>query len=138
MPKNNQENNMQKDENIKLKILVVEDDVASQKLLKKILENYTKEILFADNGQDAIEISRNNSDIDLILMDMKIPIINGYEATQQIRKFNKEVIIIAQTAFGLAGDREKSISAGCNDYISKPIDKGKLVDLILKYFEKSK
>jgi len=125
---------MKEDENIKLKILVVEDDPTSQKLLKKILERYTKEIIFAYNGQDAVEICRQNSDLDLILMDMRIPILTGFEATRKIREFNQEVIIIAQTAFGLAGDREKTIQAGCNDYISKPLNREKLIELINKYF----
>ncbi len=64
-----------------------------------------------------------------------MPNLNGYIATQQIRQFNKNVVIIAQTAFSLSGDREKSIEAGCNDYISKPIKKDKLLALIQKYFE---
>ena len=135
---NNRENTMQNDENIKLKIMVVEDDNASQKLLKKLVENYTKEIIIVDNGSEAIETCRNNPDIDLILMDMRIPQINGYEATRKIREFNKDVIIIAQTAFGLSGDREKSIEAGCNDYISKPINREKLNELIHKYFSQKK
>ena len=62
--------------------------------------------------------------------------MNGHEATLQIRKFNKDVIIIAQTSYGLTGDREKSIEAGCNDYITKPINKPELDSLIQKYFKK--
>ena len=65
--------------------------------------------------------------------DIQMPGLDGYEATRQIRKFNKEVIIIAQTAYGLSGDREKSIEAGCNDYIAKPINKGTLLEKIQKY-----
>jgi CheY-like chemotaxis protein len=68
-------------------------------------------------------------------MDMQMPGLNGYEATQQIREFNKTVII-AQSAFGLSDDREKSIAAGCSDYISKPINKSELLALIYKYFNK--
>ena len=62
--------------------------------------------------------------------------MNGYDATRQIRQFNKAVVIIAQTAFGLSGDREKAIEAGCNDYIAKPINKDELLSLIRKYFKK--
>ena len=65
---------------------------------------------------------------------MKMPEMDGYQATRQIRKFNKDVIIIAQTAFALAGDREKTLEAGCNDCISKPIQKDKLLKLIQAYF----
>jgi CheY-like chemotaxis protein len=67
-------------------------------------------------------------------MDIQMPVMNGYEATRQIRQFNKDVVIIAQTAFGLSGDREKAVEAGCNDYISKPINKDELLALIQKYF----
>ena len=69
-------------------------------------------------------------------MDIKMPEMDGYEATRKIRQFNTEVIIIAQTAFALTGDREKAFAAGCNDYISKPIRKDKLKELIQQYFKK--
>lgn len=72
-----------------------------------------------------------------ILMDIQMPGLNGYEATRQIRKFNKNVVIVAQTAFGLSGDREKAIAAGCNDYISKPIDKEELFTIIEKQFNRN-
>ena len=87
---------------------------------------------------EAVEMCRNNPDLDLILMDIQMPGLNGYEATRQIRQFNKKVVIIAQTAFGLSGDREKSIAAGCNDYIAKPISKAGLIALIQKYLYKTK
>ena len=74
-------------------------------------------------------------EIDLILMDIKMPVMNGYEATRRIREFNAKVPIIAQTAFGLAGDREKSLKAGCNDYISKPVAEGDLLDLVQRYIK---
>ena len=67
-------------------------------------------------------------------MDIQIPGINGYDATRQIREFNTDVVIIAQTAYALSGDREKAIEAGCNDYIAKPINKDKFRALIKKYF----
>ena len=86
----------------------------------------------ATTGLEAIEICRNNADINLVLMDINMPGMNGYEATRQIRKFNKEIIIIAQTAYALTGDREKVIEAGCNDYISKPIKKATLLKIIEK------
>ena len=119
-----------------LKILIVEDDETSDLLLSTMLTKINREILQAKNGLEAIELCRNNPDLDLILMDIKMPVMDGYEATQQIRKFNKDVIIIAQTAFGLSSDREKAIESGCNDYISKPINKTELLALIQKHFKK--
>jgi CheY-like chemotaxis protein len=120
----------------KLKILIAEDDEISGMLITIDVEKFSKEILKAENGFEAIEVCRNNPDIDLILMDIQLPVLNGHEAIRQIRQFNKDVVIIAQTAFGLFGDREKAIEAGCNDYISKPIKKDDLLALIQKYFKK--
>ncbi|OFY49531.1 MAG: hypothetical protein A2W85_06755 [Bacteroidetes bacterium GWF2_41_31] len=119
-----------------LKFLIIEDDPTSTMFVSIILKEFSREILTAVNGLDGLNICRKNPDIDLILMDIKMPQMNGYEATKQIRTFNKEVIIIAQTAYGLAGDREKAIEAGCNDYISKPINRIELMEMIDKYFNK--
>ena len=113
-----------------LKILIVEDDELSTMLLTKVVDNVAKELLYAVNGLEAIEICRTNPDIDLVLMDMKMGEMDGFEATRRIRDFNKNVIIIAQTAFTLTGDREKAMEAGCNDYISKPINRNQLLGLI--------
>ena len=118
----------------KLKILIAEDDESSEKLLTEILKKYCKEEIRVSNGLDAVETCRNNPDIDLILMDIQLPEMNGYEATREIRKFNKSVFIIAQTAYALPGDRELTLKAGCNDYISKPIDKRLLKEMMQKYF----
>jgi len=117
-----------------LKILIVEDDEISNALITVMVSELGKEIISVTTGYDAIEACKNNPDIDLILMDIQLPIMNGYEATMQIREFNKKVIIIAQTAYALSGDREKSISKGCNDYISKPFKIDELRSLIHKYF----
>ena len=75
--------------------------------LSTVLNEYAKEMLIAKTGIEAVEICRNHPDIDIVLMDIKIPGINGYEATQQIREFNKEVFILAQTAYAQTGDCEK-------------------------------
>jgi hypothetical protein len=119
-----------------LKILIAEDDETSEMLISLTIKKFSKEIIKARTGNAAVEICRNNPDIDLIFMDIQMPDLNGYEATKQIRQFNQKVVIIAQTAFGLTGDREKAIKAGCNDYISKPILKEELLTLIYKYFGK--
>ena len=114
----------------KLKVLIAEDEDFADKYLSIIIRDISGEILHAKNGKEAIELCKKNPDLDLILMDIKMPGIDGYEASEEIRKFNKGVVIIAQTAHALAGDREKTINAGCDDYISKPINQEELLDMI--------
>jgi len=118
-----------------LKILIAEDDETSEILLDAVVKTFGKVILKARTGAEAVEACLNNPDIDLILMDIQMPGLNGYEATRQIRQLNKDIVIIAQTAFGLSGDREKAIEAGCNDYIAKPINNKQLLTLIQRYFK---
>ena len=88
-------------------------------------------------GFEAVEACRNNPDINLVLMDIEMLEMDGYEATRQIRQFNKDVVIIAQTAYSLSGEKEKAIAAGCNDYIAKPYNETSLMKL-LKSISKEK
>ena len=118
-----------------LKVLIAEDDKISEKYAILGVKAFSKEILKAKTGTKAVEICYNNPDIDLILMDIKMPEMDGLEATRQIRKFNTTVVIIAQTAFALSGDREMTLAAGCNDYIAKPFGKSSLNSLIEKHFK---
>ncbi|MFA5971857.1 MAG: PAS domain S-box protein [Lentimicrobiaceae bacterium] len=124
------------DQNKKLKILIAEDDETSDMLFTIALSNISRDLLHAKTGVEAIDICRNNPDIDLLLMDIEMPEMDGYEATRQIRLFNKDIVIFAQTAFAFTGEKEKAIEAGCNDYISKPIDSTSLMELIQKHFNK--
>ena len=117
-----------------LKILIAEDDEASSFILSTLMKPFGNEIITVRSGQEAVEICHEHPDIDLILMDIRMPGLDGYDATRQIRKFNQEVIIIAQTAYALTGDYQKAIDAGCNEYISKPIQTDKLQLLIRKFF----
>ena len=120
----------------KLKVLVAEDDEMSQKYTRAILKNLSSDIIIRSNGIETVEICRNNPEIDLVLMDIQMPVMDGYEATRKIREFNKTVVIIAQTAFAISGDRKKALDAGCNDYISKPINRKLLLQLIDKQFSR--
>ena len=122
----------------KLKILIAEDDEDSELLIRMAVRIYSREVLMARNGLEAVELCRKFSDIDLILMDIKMPEMDGYESTRQIRKFNKDVVIIAQTAFGLPGDRDKAIEAGCTDYIQKPYNNASLNVLVNSIFANRK
>ncbi len=116
-----------------LSILVAEDDETSLQLITSLL-SLDNRILKAKNGKEAVSFCKQNTDINLILMDIRMPELNGIEATKQIRTFNKDVIIIAQTAYAMAGDKEKAMHAGCNEYITKPINKSDLFALLAKYF----
>lgn len=126
--------NTEEIQNKNLRILIAEDDEASTLFLKEVVMKYCNDILYVKTGAEAVEACRCNPDIDLVLMDIQMPQMNGYEATREIRKFNKDLHIIAQTAYVLTGDREKALDAGCNDYISKPINQTLLKELIKKTF----
>lgn len=117
-----------------LKILIVEDEEYVVDYLKIILKDYAKDFLFASKGTDAVEICKYNPDIDIVLMDIKIPELNGLEATHKIRQFNKNIFIMAQTAFAKQGDKEKCIAAGCNAFITKPISQKELFKNIYEIF----
>ena len=99
-----------------------------------MVEGYSGKTLLARTGAEAVKICRNNPDIDLVLMDINMPDMDGYEATRKIRESNKEVVIIAQTAYALCGDEEKSMAAGCSNYISKPMESKGLKIMVNNYF----
>jgi len=115
------------------KILIVEDDVSSRLYLNKILEKTGASLLSACDGKEAIEIARANPDIDIILMDIQLPLIDGYGAAKVIREIRQNVVIIAQTAYSLLGDRERIISSGFADYIVKPIFPQQLIEKLTKH-----
>ncbi len=118
----------------KLNILIAEDDEFSEMLLSILVEGISRNIIRAKNGNESVRACWENPDIDLVLMDINMPQMNGYEATRKIREFNKDVVIIAQTGHAFTGDREKSIAAGCNDSITKPINGTELIKTITGYF----
>lgn len=113
------------------KILIVEDDLSSRLYLNKILEKYGIIILNAGDGQEAVNLVLNNPDIDIILMDIQLPVMDGYTALIKIREIRKNIVVIAQTAYGLLGDKEKILNSGFNDYIIKPILSQNLIDKLI-------
>jgi CheY-like chemotaxis protein len=119
-----------------LKILIVEDDETSAKLISITVQKLGKEVISVRTGTEAVSFCLKNPNVDLVLIDIKLPGMNGYETTKEIRKFNKDVIIIAQTAYAIEGDRQKAIAAGCHDYISKPIAASELTKMIIEYTKK--
>lgn len=119
--------------NSKMKILIADDDKISLMLLENILAEYNITTIHVRNGADAVVAFRNIPDFSLILMDIKMPVLDGLEATQMIREFDKNIPIIAQTAFAYSSDKAKALEAGCNDYILKPIVEDDLIELIERY-----
>jgi len=117
-------------ENSTIKILIAEDDDISYSLLQVYLSNDNYEVLRAANGKQTIEMFKKDPNISLILMDLKMPVLDGYDATREIKKINSKVPIIAQSAYALSGNSQKAIDAGCDDYVTKPINKEELLDKI--------
>ena len=115
-------------------VLIVEDVEMNYLYIDEILEDTGINRLWAKTGNEALQLFKQHNDkLDIILMDIMLPDIDGYEVTKQIRSVNDSVPIVAQTAFALSGDQEKTIDAGCNDYIPKPINQEELLKLMGKY-----
>jgi HAMP domain-containing protein/CheY-like chemotaxis protein/signal transduction histidine kinase len=114
------------------KVLVVDDDVRNIFSLTSVLEGQGMEVVFAENGRAAIEELRANPDVDIVLMDVMMPEMDGYETTQAIREMDefRDLPIISLTAKAMKGDREKSIASGASDYITKPVDTDQLLSLM--------
>ena len=116
-------------------ILVAEDDDINYEYLAIVLKTLGHNHIHAVNGKEAVDICRQNPDVSLVLMDIKMPVLNGDDATKQIRVFRPELPIIAITAHALTGDEPRFLEAGCTDYLAKPILKKKLLAIIKKYVE---
>ena len=117
-------------------ILIAEDDEFSYQFFKAILKQKGPELIRAKNGAEALEIFGGRSDINLIFMDMQLPEVDGFEVTRRIREADPDIPIIAQTAYIHDDEREKCLEAGCNAYISKPLDLNKLLGLVGEFLQK--
>jgi len=115
------------------KILVAEDEEINFLYLYELLRPTGIEIIRAENGEEAIDLFNENPDVKLILMDVKMPVLDGYEATKHIRQSNKDVPIIALTAYALEEDKQQAISSGCTMHLSKPILPEMLFDALEKF-----
>lgn len=116
-------------------ILVVEDDYINFSYLDVLLRPTRAKVLHAEWGERAIDLCREHPDIDVVLMDIRLPGITGLEATQSIRAFREKLPIIAQTAYASDEDRKAAIHAGCLDFIEKPIRANDMLNMIKKYIE---
>lgn len=117
------------------RVVLVEDEEVNFLYLEELLENIVPniDIIHAKNGQEAVDLCTNNSPIDLVLLDIKLPVMNGYEAARKIKKIRPNLNIIAQTAYSLPEDKAKAMDAGCADFISKPISMGKMKQIMQNY-----
>lgn len=111
-------------------ILIVEDDFSSRLYLNKILEKTGAVLLNAGDGSEAVTAVMNNPDIEVILMDIQLPVMDGYLACRKIHEIRKDMIIIAQTAYGLQADRQKLSESGFDDFIIKPVISDRLIEKI--------
>ncbi len=117
------------------KVLVAEDDLINYKYLEKLLNIYGIKPIHAKNGIEAVNAVENHPDIKLVFMDIKMPKMNGYEATEKIKKTYPHIPVVVQTAYAMAEDKEKALQAGCNDFITKPTNKTRIQNVLLKYLE---
>jgi CheY-like chemotaxis protein len=121
-----------------MNVLVVEDGKVNQIVITKMLQDAGATVQIAENGKLGVEaVESSTQGFDVILMDMQMPVMDGYEATIRLRQHGFKQPIIAVTAHALAGDMDKTLHAGCNAYISKPVDRNKLIDMILKFDRES-
>jgi CheY-like chemotaxis protein len=114
------------------KVLLVDDDIRNIFALTSVLERHGMEVLSAENGKDALETLQKAHRVDVVLMDIMLPEMDGYETTRRIREVPRfrKLPIIALTAKAMKGDREKCIEAGASDYIAKPVDPDQLLSLL--------
>jgi PAS domain S-box-containing protein len=115
------------------KFLIAEDSILNYTYLEALFQKTNVKLLWAKDGKEAIEICKKNRDIDLVLMDIKMPVLNGLEAITEIKKFRKDLPIIVQTAYAMPEDRERSIAAGGNEHLTKPLNADELFKTINKY-----
>jgi len=118
------------------KILIVEDDLSSRLYLNKILEKTGAILLNAGDGQEAVDIVIKEPEIKIILMDIQLPVMDGYASARKIREIRKDVKLIAQTAYSMTGDINDIYSTGFDDFIIKPIYSGQLIEKLSSFFEK--
>ena len=121
-----------------ISILIAEDDMANFYLIKELLSSTSVKILHAWDGEETIEIFKSNPSIDIILMDIRMPKMDGYEATTEIRKFDKKVVIIAQTGYVFEEDKQKVKNLGFDDYLCKPLMEEDLISVIVKHVDRKK
>lgn len=116
-------------------VLLVEDDAVSAELMQELLSETNVQLLHVDNGSEALKQIKSKPTIDLVLMDIRLPDISGLDVTKQVKAFRSSLPIIAQTAFAMEEERRRFLEAGCDDYLSKPIERDQLIEKISRFFQ---
>lgn len=117
-------------------ILIAEDEVMNYLYLEEALRETQAKVIWCKNGQEAVEkVVAEKIPVDVILMDVKMPIMNGYEATKMIKKYKPQIPIIIQTAYAMQNEKQKGYDAGCDDYLEKPIKQERLLFTVNKFFK---
>lgn len=119
-------------------ILVAEDIELNFLYIRELIEPTGAMIIRAENGKEAVQYCENNASIDMVLMDLLMPMMNGYEATREIKRIRKDLPVIAQTAYAMSEDRRHAIEAGCDDFITKPIGRLELLQKMDAFFSAQK
>lgn len=133
-----QKNNLLSEKILRNKtVLIAEDELSNFMFLEAVLQKLGCNVLHAKNGEEAIHCGLNGQKIDLILMDLKMPVMDGFTATKKIREANQEVPIIAHSAFVLNNEQELAREAGCNDYLPKPVKPAELIKVLQKHIAES-
>ena len=125
---------MQKETGSRGTILLAEDEYSNYYFMQILLRNLNFEVILALNGLEAVDAIKANKSIALVFMDLKMPVLNGFEATRQIKMLRPDLPIIAQTAYTINTDKYAALDAGCNGYITKPVKKAEIITLLDKYF----
>ena len=116
-------------------VLIAEDVESNYLYLKAVLSKLNANVFWAKNGIEVLDICEREEIMDLVLMDLQMPEMNGYEATQILKKRYPDLPVVAQTAFAMSDDREKALDAGCDDYLAKPIKSKDLLSIAEKYLK---
>jgi len=116
-----------------VEILIAEDVDLNYYFVERILKKTKAKVYWAENGEEAVKHCKKNDNIALVIMDIQMPVLNGWEATKQIKEFRKNLPIIALTAYALSNEEEKSIEAGCNAFLTKPVKPSVLISELKKF-----
>jgi two-component system sensor histidine kinase EvgS len=132
---NEQNISLNKEKSANPVILIAEDEQSNYELLEYMLQKSGFKLLHAANGSEALDICRSDRKIDLVLMDIKMPVMDGFTATKEIKKLRPGLNVVVQTAYADQKDKQRAIDSGCSDFLAKPFSKAQLLSVIGRYLQ---